>query len=112
MLRCEQSGITLIVVPFWWDKSMESLVGTIASARPDIIMNRKAGDVIPMEMPPQLPQKGTQHFQLITLILAIGQNQGNQLKMLRTLFLPRIEKYHPKKGESLPTNIFHHLVIS
>lgn len=26
---CEQNGIKLIAIPYWWDKSLESLLGTL-----------------------------------------------------------------------------------
>ncbi len=32
----QQDGITLIHVPFWWDKSPSSLAATIQRCRPDI----------------------------------------------------------------------------
>jgi len=33
---CQKNGITLIVIPYWWDKSIESLAQTIRLLRPDI----------------------------------------------------------------------------
>ncbi len=33
---CHNYGITLIVVPFWWDKTVETVVQMIQLARPDI----------------------------------------------------------------------------
>jgi hypothetical protein len=33
---CKQFGLTLISIPFWWDKSSESLAATIAWLRPGI----------------------------------------------------------------------------
>jgi len=33
---CEDNGITLIIVPYWWDHSISSLAQTIRLARPDI----------------------------------------------------------------------------
>jgi hypothetical protein len=32
----KRAGVTLIKVPYWWDKSKESLMATIRQARPDI----------------------------------------------------------------------------
>jgi hypothetical protein len=47
-----QLGITLISVPFWWDRSSDSLASTIHSYRPDIKI-QVAEEVlpIPLEMP-------------------------------------------------------------
>ncbi len=33
---CQQLGINLITVPYWWDGSLSSLAATIRQARPDI----------------------------------------------------------------------------
>jgi hypothetical protein len=35
-IQCQQHGITLIAIPFWWNGTTESLVATIQSKRPDI----------------------------------------------------------------------------
>ncbi len=35
-LSCKLNGITLIIVPFWWSKTKESIAGTVHSIRPDI----------------------------------------------------------------------------
>ncbi len=56
--HCQNQGITLIVVPYWWDKKVESVVKTIHLARPDIqfppeLMN---GTRISMQVPKQLRQ--------------------------------------------------------
>jgi hypothetical protein len=45
-------GITVIYIPFWWDKSPSSLAATIKLYRPDIeIFNVLGGSPIPKEMP-------------------------------------------------------------
>ncbi len=33
---CRQSGVTLITIPYWWNRKMESLAKTIHFHRPDI----------------------------------------------------------------------------
>ncbi len=33
---CEQAGITLITVPFWWDRNVNSIISILKDARPDI----------------------------------------------------------------------------
>eukprot|EP01114_Cavostelium_apophysatum_P014087 TRINITY_DN3560_c0_g1_i1.p1 TRINITY_DN3560_c0_g1~~TRINITY_DN3560_c0_g1_i1.p1 ORF type:complete len:697 (-),score=96.12 TRINITY_DN3560_c0_g1_i1:32-2122(-) len=37
---CEANGITLIEVPYWWNGTVEALVGTIRKVRPDIDLLR------------------------------------------------------------------------
>jgi hypothetical protein len=45
-------GITLIPIPFWWNKSQTSLGATIQSYRPDF--NITQGKPIPTEIPKEL----------------------------------------------------------
>ncbi len=58
---CQAYGITLLVVPFWWDRSMESVAKTLHNRRPDLRIPeaRLKGKEIPMHMPQQQPEKGT-----------------------------------------------------
>jgi hypothetical protein len=46
-----QFGITLISIPFWWDRSSNSLASTIQYYRPDIKLQAKEVSPIPLEMP-------------------------------------------------------------
>jgi hypothetical protein len=49
---CKHSGITLITVPFWWDRRVESLAATIQKYRPDIELNVSSKEpAILFEMP-------------------------------------------------------------
>ncbi len=52
---CYRDGITLIVIPFWWNNTIESLARTIHVARPDIEMPSSLlrGDIIPAIAPQQ-----------------------------------------------------------
>jgi len=51
---CKYSGITLIIIPFWWDRTIDSIAQTICYARPDIQFTSKyVGAIIPTEMPIQ-----------------------------------------------------------
>jgi hypothetical protein len=34
---CEKTGVTLIIIPFWWDQKKASLIATIHSKRPGIL---------------------------------------------------------------------------
>jgi hypothetical protein len=51
-----QMGITLISIPFWWDKSRNSLASTIKLHRPDIEMldHSTSTPPIPLTMPSKL----------------------------------------------------------
>jgi len=51
--RMKKMGRTVISVPCWWNKSVESILATIYKHRPDLILNRdfKDGAVIPDEPP-------------------------------------------------------------
>lgn len=47
---CEEHGITLVEVPYWWDLNPSSLMGNIHQQRPNIFPNRSInGDSIPMK---------------------------------------------------------------
>ncbi len=49
---CYQDGITLIVIPYWWNRSVESLAHSIYMARPDVpVSSYLTGDKIPTEIP-------------------------------------------------------------
>jgi hypothetical protein len=49
-------GITLIPIPFWWDKSSASLAATLLAYRPDLPLVAKAKDAI-STMPLKLQRK-------------------------------------------------------
>ncbi len=55
---CKEQGITLIVVPFWWDRTLESVAHTIHLSRPDVRISSLKGYPIPQEMPTLLIQSG------------------------------------------------------
>jgi hypothetical protein len=50
-------GVTLIAVPFWWDKSLPSLAATIRLYRPDLLEEGPRGIPISTKIPKQLAQK-------------------------------------------------------
>jgi hypothetical protein len=50
-LLADELGITLIQIPFWWDKSQSSLVATIQQHRLDILHNIPSSAPIPSIMP-------------------------------------------------------------
>ncbi len=50
---CQREGIDLIIIPFWWNGSAESVAHKISVVRPDILLPTEmlTGDVILNEMP-------------------------------------------------------------
>jgi hypothetical protein len=48
-------GITVIQIPFWWDKSPQSLISTIKMQRPDLLQHYPSGKAIPTTVPSQIP---------------------------------------------------------
>jgi allophanate hydrolase subunit 1 len=56
--QCKENGITLIIIPYWWDNKSNSLLATIQHYRPDLIelqnnSNVKIGSMIP-SLPPMI----------------------------------------------------------
>ena len=47
---CKDKGITLIQVPYWWDRKLESLAATVYTQRPDLFNNSNipSGSPIPI----------------------------------------------------------------
>ena len=63
---CQEAGISLIEVPFWWDKRISSLKATIYNKRPDLFKMQPVGSPIP-DSPPT--EKSTNNlFLLLTLL--------------------------------------------
>ena len=56
-MACEEKGITLIEIPYWWDFKELSLRATIHMHRPDLIPSRGRGHVIPDKPPQGMPKK-------------------------------------------------------
>jgi hypothetical protein len=52
-----QLGISLISIPFWWDRSSNSLAATIQYYRPDIYLQAKEASPIPTEMPDKFKKR-------------------------------------------------------
>ncbi len=80
-LLCDKNGITLIVVPYWWNKSMESVAQTIHMMRPDIKISPYLlkGDPISNYTPPQRNEKGIflhNNLSLIVFKYRIIQNES------------------------------------
>jgi hypothetical protein len=47
----KRMGITVLSIPFWWDKSLSSLSATILCKRMDITLDSSPGREIPMHIP-------------------------------------------------------------
>jgi hypothetical protein len=54
---CQQLGITLVTVPYWWDRTKDSLAATIHLARPDLLLTYGTCPAIPTEPPLKLRQR-------------------------------------------------------
>lgn len=59
-IECKRRGITIVEIPYWWDRSPTSLVATIIHARPDLLpyvsseylkQGLSSSDTIPMNPP-------------------------------------------------------------
>lgn len=48
---CKEVGITLIEIPYWWDKKLPSLCATIYNSRPDILKTKPTAIPIPSVIP-------------------------------------------------------------
>lgn len=48
---CKLNGLTLIDIPFWWDRQKESLRATIHKYRPELISNSETHNSIPLQNP-------------------------------------------------------------
>ena len=60
---CEDLGITLIEIPYWWDFQKSSLIATINNQRPNLIP-KGDGKIIPNEPPNGFPKGNYFIFQL------------------------------------------------
>ncbi len=58
---CDNAGLTLVVIPYWWDKEIQSVAQTVHKARPDIVPPSifLHGNVIPPQHPEKMQEKGT-----------------------------------------------------
>ncbi len=67
---CYTNGITLIIIPFWWNRKVESVAHSIHTTRPDILLpsHLLTHDIIPTEMPTQRQQKGSRHGNQVLIL--------------------------------------------
>jgi hypothetical protein len=68
-LICKERGITLIEIPYWWDRKSESLKATFYQQRPDLFPNKPNGIPIPNSEP------------------AVTKTQTESKKKMRMLFI-------------------------
>ena len=57
IIKTKEIGISLIHVPYWWDKKISSLRATIATIRPDVIEKQVKNTDIPIPTEP-LTERG------------------------------------------------------
>ena len=48
---CKSLGISLVKIPYWWDRKVSSLAATLCAVRPDLFDIPVVGDVIPISEP-------------------------------------------------------------
>ena len=53
---CMERGITLVEIPYWWDRDKSSLMATIHGKRPDLLKHASGNDPIPKDPPNGFPQ--------------------------------------------------------
>ena len=56
---CKENGITLIEIPYWWDKEKPSLMATICERKPELvgtIIVSEGANSIPLEPPKGFPK--------------------------------------------------------
>jgi hypothetical protein len=78
---CKENGISLIEVPFWWDRRQESLAATIHSQRPDLFPNDfPVGKPIPLVEPTTQIKERTDAeskvFYIIFLLCLVTMRKG------------------------------------
>ena len=54
---CKSKGVTLIEVPYWWDRKPESLAASIYNVRPDLFEVEPQGKPIPLNPPTKSASK-------------------------------------------------------
>ncbi len=84
MATCSANGITLIVVPYWWDNTIESVAATIHKVRPDISLSSTLlhGKPIPSDLMIHKITKGELYIRVDS-----------------------VEHYHPKEEQEGPLNM-------
>ncbi len=77
---CKEHGITLITIPYWWNKTIESIAATISEIRPDISIPEplSKGNVIPLHNPKEDHEKRMKLYAVSTNQLsALSTSKGN-----------------------------------
>ncbi len=75
-LICRINGVSLVVVPYWWDKTLSSVAVTIHRARPDILFPSSVlqGQPIPQSpnpLPRQPPDLGVNYCAMSATAFAV-----------------------------------------
>ena len=65
---CKSQGITLIPIPYWWDRKFESLQATIYNERPDLFKQKPSSKAIPDIPPSPKPKSPEGFFTLFSLL--------------------------------------------
>ena len=68
---CKEKGITLIEVPYWWDRRVESLAATIHSQRPELFRHEPIEEPIRATPPTQRKIERSQSKNLFELLFIL-----------------------------------------
>jgi hypothetical protein len=108
-----QSGVTMIEIPYWWDGEKLSLAATIATIRPDLIIDSQHGTPIPTTAPGlQQTEKGTpwqksvrDHVLTLSLLAKDGQTHriGKRKRRKTALVQPARRDTHSEAPDCLPS---------
>ena len=64
-------GITLVEVPYWWDRKLSSLAATVYNIRPDLFTEQPQGNPIPLSPPTKSEslEQGNKHYNINNILL-------------------------------------------
>lgn len=70
---CKEAGITIVDVPFWWDRKKGSLMATLSSVRPELVTAPPGAKPISTELPKRFAKfpKPVEHLAKIAKVLKI-----------------------------------------
>ena len=68
---CKEVGITLIEVPYWWDRKISSLAATVYNVRPDLFIVKPEGVPISTTISSDLAERKISSFCKVSLVLIV-----------------------------------------
>ena len=70
-------GITLIEVPYWWDKKISSLAATVYNQRPELFKEKPLGTPIPFNPPSDTFDSGISTYKILLMNSYLSKNEVN-----------------------------------